>query len=125
MKEEKRTPIIDFNKIKSISKDMEIEGKIIISSYTENETLYILTDCNFFYFKQKNKKAKQFMLIPELSKVNENYQTEENKSHLWCDKYEYHTIIYHDKRAFYFNPSFIDNPKEINIVNTTIQKGIF
>ena len=123
MKEAKRTPIIDFNKIKSVSKYMEIEGKIIISSYTENETLYILTDCNFFYFKQKNKKAKQFMLIPALSKVNENYQTEENKSHLWCDKYEYHTIIYHDKRAFYFNPSFIDNPKEINIVNTTIQKG--
>ena len=123
MKEAKRTPIIDFNKIKSISTDMEIEGKIIISSYTENETLYILTDSNFFYFKQKNKKAKQFMLIPSLSKESEKYQTEENKSHLWSDKYEFHTLIYHDKRAFYFNPSFIENPKEINIINTTIQKG--
>ena len=50
MKESKRKPIIDFNKIKSLSSEAKIQGNILFSLYTERETLLILTDMTFFYF---------------------------------------------------------------------------
>ena len=122
MKESKRTPLIDFNKIESLSEGIKIDGDIILSLYTEKENLYIITNSNFFYFKEKGKKVKELMLIPSLQKDTENnrYQTEEVSTRLWCDKYSYHTIIYHDKRIFYFNPTFSDYPKEIEIKDTSL-----
>ena len=122
MKESKKKPIIDFNKINNLSTEVKIQGNIIFSLYTERRNLYILTDMAYFYFKEMDKKMKEFMLIPYLSKEPEKYQTEENRwNHLWCDKYNYHTLIYSDKRVFYFNP--FNDPKEIDLVNTTIQTG--
>ena len=123
MKESKRKPIIDFNKIKSLSSEAKIQGNILFSLYTERETLFILTDMTFFYFKEKEKRMKEFMLIPFLSKEPDKYQTDKNRwNHLWCDKYNFHTIIYYDKRVFYFNPTFSE-PKEIDIIDKTIQNG--
>ena len=123
MKENKRTPLIDFNKIQNLSKGIKIEGNILLSLYTEKEALYIITDMNYFYFKEKDKKVRELMLIPFLGKENEKYQTEENTTHLWCDKNAFHTLIYHDKRLFYFNPSFTSEIKELDLVNTSIAKG--
>ena len=123
MKESKRVPIIDFNKIKRLLKDTIIEGNIIFSLFTEKETLYILTDVSSFYFKEKGKEIKKYMIVPSFSKIDDNYQTEENRRHLWCDKYCYHTLIYYDKRIYYFNPTFSDNLKEIEIISPIVQKG--
>ena len=106
MNELKRKPIIDFNKIKSLLKDTKIQGNILITKFTEKETLYIITDTNCFYFKEKDKKIKELMLIPFLSKNVDKYQTVENRYHLWCDQYCFHTLIYHDKRLYYFSPMF-------------------
>ena len=117
MKEIKRTPIIDFKKSQNLSKDIKIQGNILLSSYSENETLYILTDSSFFYYKEKGKSAQEFFLIPSVSRPENKFQTEENKAHLWHDKYSFHTIIHSEKRVFYFNPSFRDGPKEINLFN--------
>ena len=123
MNELKRKPIIDFNKIKSLLKDTKIQGNIIFSKFTENETLYIITDESCFYFKEKDKEIKEHMLILDLSKDLDKYQTEENRPHLWCDEYCFHTLIYHDKRLYYFNPMFQEKPKEIEIKNTSSQNG--
>ena len=68
------------------------------------------------------KKVKEFMIIPSLPKETERYQTEEMKSLLWCDKYDFHTLIHHEKRVYYFNPTYREL-KEIDLVNTNIQKG--
>ena len=122
MKETKRTPLIDLNKIKSLSEGIKIDGNILLSSFSENKSLYIISDISF-YFKEEGKILKDFMLIPAISKDDNKYQTTENKSHIWYDQYSYHTIIYHNKRAFYFNPSFSDNPKEIDIIDKSKENG--
>ena len=122
MKETKRTPLIDLNKIKSLSEGIKIDGNILLSSFSENKSLYIISDI-YFYFKEEGKILKDFMLIPAISKDDNKYQTTENKSHIWYDQYSYHTIIYHNKRAFYFNPSFSDNPKEIDIIDKSKENG--
>ena len=122
MTEVTRRPIIDFSKIKELTLDMHINGKISFCSFTENETLYIITDSFYFYFKEKDKKVKEFMIIPSLPKETERYQTEEMKSLLWSDKYDFHTLIHHEKRVYYFNPTYREL-KEIDLVNTNIQKG--
>ena len=123
MNELKRKPIIDFNKIKSLLKDTKIQGNIIFSKFTENETLYIITDSAYFYFKEKDNEIKEKMFILRFSKNDDKYQTKENRPHLWCDEYCFHTLIYFDKRLYYFNPTFKDNPIEIEIVNKAIQNG--
>ena len=122
MKETKRTPLIDLNKIKSLSEGIKIDGNILLSSFSENKSLYIISDI-YFYFKEEGKILKDFMLIPAISKDDNKYQTTENKSHIWYDQYSYHTIIYHNKRAFYFNPSFSGNPKEIDIIDKSKENG--
>lgn len=116
MKETKRDPVIDFKSIK-LWPCGEIQGQLLKSLISENETLYILTDNSYFYFKEKDKEPKEMFLIPSISKDQEKYQTEENNSQIWCDKYGYHILISHDKRVYYFNPSFTENPIEINLEN--------
>ena len=116
MKEPQREPIINFGNIERYSKYGEIQGKIVATLVSENETLYILTDQTYFYYQEKGKKKEEFILVPAISKDQDKYQTEEDISQLWCDKFGYHTIIRHDKRVFYFNPS-INGPKELNLEN--------
>ena len=120
---ETRTPIIDFNQITSLTGDIKIDGKISFSSFTAKETLYIITDSFYFYFKERNKKVQEFMLLPKLTKDQDRYQTEEIKTLLWTDKYDFHTLINYEKRVYYFNPSFSGELNEIDLVNTNIQKG--
>ena len=120
---ETRTPIIDFNQITSLTGDIKIDGKISFSSFTAKETLYIITDSFYFYFKERNKKVQEFMLLPKKTKDQDRYQTEEIKTLLWNDKYDFHTLINHEKRVYYFNPTFSGELEEIDLVNTNIQKG--
>jgi hypothetical protein len=116
MKESQREPVINFGNIERYSKYGEIQGNIVTTLVSENETLYILTDISMFYYQEKGKKKEEFILIPTISIDQDKYQTQENVSRLWCDKFGYHTLIHHDKRVFYFNPS-INGPKEINLEN--------
>ena len=117
MKEPERDPVINFGSIERYCSYGEIEGKILFTMISEDETLFILTDSSFFYYQRKGENKQKFILIPSISKDQDKYQTEENTSQLWCDKFGYHTLIRHDKRVFYFNPSFTDGPKEINLEN--------
>ena len=122
MKEELRKPIIDFKKIKDLTEKITIHGKITFCSFTERETLYIITDNLYFYFKEKDKNVKELMLVMNLQQEMDRYQSEEIKSFLWSDKYDFHTLIYHEKRVYYFNPTYKE-VKEINLVNTKEKKG--
>ena len=116
MKESKRDPVIDFKDIKLFPFG-EIQGQILTSMISDDENLYILTDNSLFYFKEKDKEKKELFLIPSVSKDQEKYQTEENNSQIWIDKFGFHTIICHDKRLYYYNPSLLDNPMEIDLKN--------
>ena len=116
MKEAKREPVIDFKNIKLLPLG-EIKGQILTSMISDYENLYILTDNSYFYFKEKDKEKKELFLIPSVSKDQEKYQTEENNSQIWIDKFGFHTIISHDKRLYYYNPSFLENPQEIDLKN--------
>ena len=115
MKEAKRVPIIDFNKITSLSEEIKIQGNILFLHYTDNETLYILTDSSFLYFKEKNQKVKEIPLY-SYKTGSETYQTIQDESHLWCDKSGFHTIIHSTKSVFYFNPT-LSEQKFINLMN--------
>ena len=86
MKEAKRDPVIDFKDIKLLPFG-EIQGQILSSMISDDENLYILTDNSFFYFKEKDKEKKELFLIPSVSKDQEKYQTEENNSQIWIDKF--------------------------------------
>jgi len=116
MKEAKRDPVIDFKNIKLLPLG-KIQGQILTSMISDNENLCILTDNSFFYFKEKDKEKKELFLIPSISKDQERYQTEQNNSQIWIDKFGFHIIISHDKRLYYYNPSFSDNPLEIDLKN--------
>ena len=115
MKESEREPVINFGNIERYSSYGELKGKIIASTTSENETLFIVTDSSYFYYQEKGKVIVEIILIPQLSKDQDKYQTEENTSRIWCDKFGYHTIIAHDKRVFYYNPSLKDKPFELNL----------
>ena len=116
MKETQREPIINFSQIERFSSYGEIDGKILTTLVSENETLYILTEHSYLYFQEQGKEKKKFLLIPSISIDQDKYQSEENNSLIWSDKFGYHTLISYDKRVYYFNPSFEDGPKEINLL---------
>ena len=116
MKESQREPIINFGNLERYCSYGEIQGNILVSIISENENLYILTNSSYFYYIEKGKEKKEYILIPTISKMQDQYQSEENISQIWCDKFGYHTLISHDKRIFYFNPS-INEPKEISLKN--------
>ena len=116
MKETYRESIINFGKNERWSFKNEINGNIVYVAISETNTLYVLTDCSFFYVLEKGKKeSKEFALVPSFSQDPEKYTTMENNSQIWCDRLGNHVIIKHDKRVFYFNPTFDDGPKEINL----------
>ena len=116
MKESQREPIVNFGNIERYCSYGEIQGNILVSIVSENENLYLLTNSSYFYYIEKGKEKQEFILIPTISKMQDQYQSEENISQLWCDKFGFHTLIFHDKRIFYFNPS-LSEPKEINLFN--------
>ena len=41
MKETKRTPLIDLNKIKSLSEGIKIDGNILLSSFSEIKRFHV------------------------------------------------------------------------------------
>jgi len=116
MEETQREPIINFSHIERFSSYGEIDGKILTTFVSENETLFILTDHSCLYFQEQGKEKKKFFLIPTISIDQDKYQSEENNSLIWSDKFGYHTLISNDKRVYYFNPSFEDGPKEIELL---------
>ena len=113
----KREPILNFPEIKRFSSYGEIKGNIVTSFISEKESLYILTDTSNFYYLEQGQEKKSYLLIRSIQKELEKFQTEENNSKIWVDKHGYHSLIVHDKSVYYFNPSFTDGPKEINLIN--------
>ena len=118
MKVTQREPVINFGNIQQYFSCNEPKENIAFSKISENETLYILTDTSELYYQEKGKEKKKFFLVPKVNLDFDNTQSnEEGHSNVWCDKFGYHTLIFNDKRVFYFNPSFKDGPKELNLKN--------
>ena len=53
MKEPERDPVINFGSIERYCSYGEIEGKILFTMISEDETLFILTYYSFFYYQIK------------------------------------------------------------------------
>ena len=58
MKKAQREPIINFSQAELFSSYGEIDVKILTTSVSENETLYILTELSYLYFQEQGKEKK-------------------------------------------------------------------
>ena len=118
MKESQREPVINFGNIQQYFSCNEPKENIAFSKISEDESLYLLTDTSELYYQKKGKEKNKYFLVPKVNLDFDNTQSkEEGYSNVWCDKFGYHTLIFNDKRVFYFNPTFKDGPKELNLKN--------
>ena len=118
MKKSQREPVVNFGNIQQNFSCNEPKENIASSRISENESLYILTDTSELYYQEKGKEKQKYFLVPKVNLDFDNTQSnEQGHSNIWCDKFGYHAIIFNDKRVFYFNPSFRDGPKELNLKN--------
>ena len=118
MKESQREPVINFGNIQQYFSCNEPKENIVFSKISEDESLYLLTDTSELYYQKKGKEKNKYFLVPKVNLDFDNTQSkEQGYSNVWCDKFGYHTLIFNDKRVFYFNPTFKDGPKELNLKN--------
>ena len=98
----------DIFKIEQIK--YSIQGKILYITSSENNNMFIITDCNYFYVIDKGieKFTKRYKISSFIKKYRK-FQTQNNQTHIWCDKLGNHVIIKYYNNLYYYNPHI---PKE-------------
>ena len=108
---------VKYNQIEKII-EMNREENILYCTASENG-LYILTDKNKFLIYEKNSMIKNYIqlsVMQSIVKKEQNFQTKEKTSKIWCNNAGDHVLIKTDKSLFYYNPYFKNdyNLREIN-----------
>ena len=108
---------VKYNQIEKLI-EMNREENILYCTASENG-LYILTDKNKFLIYEKNSMIKNYIqlsVMQSIVKKEQNFQTKEKTSKIWCNNAGDHVLIKTDKSLFYYNPYFKNdyNLREIN-----------
>ena len=108
---------VKYNQIEKLI-EMNREENILYCTASENG-LYILTDKNKFLIYEKNSMIKNYIqlsVMQSIVKKEQNFQTKEKASKIWCNNAGDHVLIKTDKSLFYYNPYFKNdyNLREIN-----------
>ena len=95
-----------------------ISGNILyMTSCVKNKT-FILTDSDYLYVIEKDKKngMNQYLLRPDKKDKEKKYQTKETESQIWCHKLGCHAIIKYKNDTYYYNPNLLrDKVQELDL----------
>ena len=102
----------ETSKYEIISMGIDLKGKILYVTSSENNIMFILTDSeeyNFYvikYIKKGRNKEKYIENYFLKSEIPEGalFQTNNQESQIWCDKLGTHVIIKYKNAVFYYNP---------------------